>query len=68
MPQRKTDAFDRWWPRLRDVGCSVLGGYLVVAQSLKTNPSESILATGAMILVVPAAALAQRWVRGRLEE
>jgi hypothetical protein len=70
-PQQKKavgDFFDRWWPRLRDVGCSVFGAWLLVVQQARPNPSELFVTIGAMLLVVPAASLAQRWLRDKLED
>lgn len=74
MPQRQRprprdpDPFERWWPRLRDVGCAIFGAYLLNEQAGRSDPSEAITAVGAMLLVVPAASLAQRWLRGKIDE
>jgi hypothetical protein len=60
---RAIDKFDRWWPRARDVVASGIGAYLVL---FSENPSK--LAAGFALLVVPVASLAQKWLRGRIEE
>lgn len=60
------DPFEKWWSRIRDVGASVFGGYLLLGQASSTNPSESLVAAGLALLVVPVASLAQTWIRGRI--
>jgi hypothetical protein len=60
--------FDRWWPRLRDVISLVVGVYLLYTQNQRVNPSEAFVTIGALLLVVPTASLAQRWLRGKIEE
>jgi hypothetical protein len=68
MTEKQQDLFEKWWPRIRDVGCALFGGMLLYAQSIRSNPSETIATIGAMLLVVPAASLAQRWLRDRFEK
>lgn len=63
-----TDPFEKWWPRIRDVGASLFGGYLLLSQSSSQNPSEAIVTVGFALLVVPAASIAQKWLRGRIED
>lgn len=62
------DPFEKWWPRVRDVVASCLGGYLLLGQAQASNPSEAVLTVGFALLVVPAASLAQRWLRGRIDD
>lgn len=60
--------FDRWWPRVRDVGCAIFGGYHLNNQFQQEHPNTMVATIAAMLLVVPAASLAQRWLRGKIEE
>lgn len=50
------------------MGASVFGAYLLILQSSTQNPSEAIVAVGFALLVVPVASLAQRYIRGKIEE
>lgn len=62
------DPFEKWWPRIRDVGAACFGGYLLLGQTTVENPSEAIVAVGFALLVVPVASLAQKWLRGKIED
>lgn len=66
--RRSNDPFDRWWSRIRDVGASIFGGYILLEQVGREVPQLSLVAVGAMLLVVPAASLAQRWLKGKIED
>jgi hypothetical protein len=57
------DSYDKWWPRIRDMGAAGIGAYLVL---FSESPSKTT--AGFALLVVPAASLAQRWLRGRIED
>lgn len=66
-PSQPPDPFEKWWPRLRDVGAAFFGAYLLLAQSAKENPSEAFVTVGFALLVVPVASLAQRYLRGKID-
>lgn len=61
------DPFEKWWSRIRDVGASVFGGYLLLTQAASRDPSEMLVTVGFALLVVPVASLAQAWIRGRIK-
>jgi len=59
---RRAESFDRWWPRLKDVGAFLLGIWLLV---IRETPQDFALAalqtTGAIALLgVTASGIAQR--------
>jgi len=65
---RRAESFDRWWPRLKDVGAFLLGIWLLV---IRAAPQDFALAalqtTGAIALLgVTASGIAhrslERWI------
>ena len=62
------DPFEKWWPRVRDVGASLFGAYLLFQQTMTESVSEVLVAVGFALLVVPVASLAQKYIRGKIEE
>jgi hypothetical protein len=64
----QSDPFDKWWPRLRDVGAAVFGVYLMQGAASQPSPNVAVLTLGFALLVVPVASLAQKYLRGKLED
>lgn len=62
------DPFEKWWPRIRDVGTSSIGGYLLLFRVDPANPNVTLVTVAVTLLVVPGASLAQRIIRGKIEE